>query len=214
MRSSLVRMRSSLVRMRSSLVIIAPDCQCTSCNGPGFDPSILRQSGIWGAADEAVLNIVRKIKDKKSPQNIFKKKIVLSLWAKNVRQKQRQKLIQEVTTCTIVPVKSCWAYLHIKSCLFNNHLSIKKHFYLLGSTFADPFRIRRFADPDQQSRVRTQSTDLPARLKGIKLYTDQKLITGSGTDWVITDRIRNCAVMRKPDLLCSHLKGHCCKKER
>ncbi len=41
-------------RMRSSLVVRASDCQCTSCNGPGFDPS----SGIWGAAYEAVLNIV------------------------------------------------------------------------------------------------------------------------------------------------------------
>jgi len=29
-------------------------------NGPGFDPSIRRHSGIWGAADEAVLNKVRK----------------------------------------------------------------------------------------------------------------------------------------------------------
>ncbi len=44
--------------MRSSLVVRASDCQCTSCNGPGFDPSIRRHSGIWGAADEAVLNIV------------------------------------------------------------------------------------------------------------------------------------------------------------
>ncbi len=57
MRSSLVRMRSSLARMRSSLVARASDCQCTSCNGPGFDPSMRRRSGIWGAADEAVLNI-------------------------------------------------------------------------------------------------------------------------------------------------------------
>jgi hypothetical protein len=56
----LFRMRSSLVRMRSRLVDRAFDCQCTSCNIPGFDPSILRHSGIWGAADEAVLNIVRK----------------------------------------------------------------------------------------------------------------------------------------------------------
>ncbi len=47
------------------------DCQYTSCNG---DPSIRRHSGIWGAADEAVLNTVRKkIKIKiKSPP--FKKK--------------------------------------------------------------------------------------------------------------------------------------------
>ncbi len=60
MRSSLSRMRSSLIRMRSSLMVRASDRQCTSCNGPGFDPSICRHSGIWGAADEAVLNIVRK----------------------------------------------------------------------------------------------------------------------------------------------------------
>ncbi len=60
-------MRSSLLRMRSSLVVRASDCQCTSCNGPGFDPSIRRHSGIWGAADEAVLNIVWK-KSWKIPQ--------------------------------------------------------------------------------------------------------------------------------------------------
>ncbi len=61
-----LRMRSSLLRMRSSLVVRASDCQCTSCNGPGFNPSIRRHSGIWGAADEAVLNTVRK-KNTKSP---------------------------------------------------------------------------------------------------------------------------------------------------
>jgi hypothetical protein len=31
-------------------------------NSPGFDPSILQHSGIWGAADEAVLNIVHRKK--------------------------------------------------------------------------------------------------------------------------------------------------------
>ncbi len=40
--------------MRYSLVVRTSDCQCTSCNGPGFDPSIRRHSGVWGAADEAV----------------------------------------------------------------------------------------------------------------------------------------------------------------
>ncbi len=45
--------------MRSSLVVRASDCQCTSCNCPGFDPSIRRHSGIWEAADEAVLNTVQ-----------------------------------------------------------------------------------------------------------------------------------------------------------
>ncbi len=55
----------SVLRMRSSLVVRASDCQCTSSNGPRFDPSIRRHSGIWGAADEAVLDTVRKKKKKK-----------------------------------------------------------------------------------------------------------------------------------------------------
>ncbi len=61
-----------------SLVVRASDCQCTCCNGPGFDPSIRRHSGIWGAADETVLNIVRT-KRKKSPKKIFKKKKKVTL---------------------------------------------------------------------------------------------------------------------------------------
>jgi hypothetical protein len=64
--NQILKSRSSLERMRSSLVVRASDCQCNSCNGPGFDPSIRRHSGIWGAADDAVLNKVRK-KYKKSP---------------------------------------------------------------------------------------------------------------------------------------------------
>ncbi len=56
--------------MRSSLVIRASDCQCTSCNGPGLDLSIRRHSGIWGAADEAMLNIVRTKRKKSPPKNI------------------------------------------------------------------------------------------------------------------------------------------------
>ncbi len=59
-------MRSSRVWMRSSRVVRASDSQCRSRNCPGFYPSILRHSGIWGAADEAVLNIVHK---KKNPEN-------------------------------------------------------------------------------------------------------------------------------------------------
>ncbi len=37
------------------------DCQCQCRDSPGFDPSILRFSGIWVAAVEAVLNKVKKI---------------------------------------------------------------------------------------------------------------------------------------------------------
>ncbi len=53
-------------RMRSCLVVRASDCQCRSRYSPGFDPSILRHSGIWGAADEAVLNTVYREKIKKN----------------------------------------------------------------------------------------------------------------------------------------------------
>jgi hypothetical protein len=41
-------------------VVRASDSQCRSRNCSGFDLRILRVSGIWGAADEAVLNIVYK----------------------------------------------------------------------------------------------------------------------------------------------------------
>ncbi len=53
----------TLVRgwMKSSLVVRASDCQCRSRNSPQFNPSILRHGGIWGAAEEAVLNTVHKI---------------------------------------------------------------------------------------------------------------------------------------------------------
>ncbi len=43
-----------------SPVVTAPDCQCQNDNGPGFDPRILRHSGIRGVADEAGLNKVHK----------------------------------------------------------------------------------------------------------------------------------------------------------
>jgi hypothetical protein len=44
---------------------LEPLSKCRSCNCPGFDPSILRHSGIRGAADEAALNIVHKKKQSK-----------------------------------------------------------------------------------------------------------------------------------------------------
>jgi hypothetical protein len=49
--------RASLVWMISILVVRVSDCQCRSRNSPGF-ASILRHSGIRGAADEAVLHTV------------------------------------------------------------------------------------------------------------------------------------------------------------
>ncbi len=47
----------------SSWVVRASDCQCRSHNSPGFNPSILRHSGIWGAANETVLDKVGYIKN-------------------------------------------------------------------------------------------------------------------------------------------------------
>ncbi len=46
--------------MTSSRVVWASGCQCQCRNSLGFDPSILRHSGIWEAANEAVLNNVHK----------------------------------------------------------------------------------------------------------------------------------------------------------
>ncbi len=92
----------SKMRMRSSLVVRASDCQCTRCNGPGFNPSIRRHSRIWGAADEAVLNIVRK-KKKKIPPKIFLKKRVskmlrISRWFQ-IRGNNWKKMHPEKVIC-------------------------------------------------------------------------------------------------------------------
>ncbi len=53
--------------MRFSQMVGASDRQFKSHNSPGFDPSILRHSGIWGAADEAVQNKIHQKIKKKSP---------------------------------------------------------------------------------------------------------------------------------------------------
>ncbi len=52
-------MRSSRC-MRSSRVVKVSDCQCQNHNRPGFDPSIHRHSGIWGATVKELLNKVLK----------------------------------------------------------------------------------------------------------------------------------------------------------
>jgi hypothetical protein len=44
--------------LRPIRVVRASDSLCRSHNCLGFDPSILRHSGIWGAAEKAVLNKV------------------------------------------------------------------------------------------------------------------------------------------------------------
>jgi hypothetical protein len=47
---------------RSSRVIRASGCQQKSHNGPGFNPSILRQNEMRGVKGESALNIVLYIK--------------------------------------------------------------------------------------------------------------------------------------------------------
>ncbi len=73
--------------MRSSrLLVRASDSKCRSRNNClGFDPSILRHSGIWGAADEAVLNIVHW---KKKSIKIPFKKLAISFGSGSGSKKQ------------------------------------------------------------------------------------------------------------------------------
>ncbi len=72
MRCSREGMRCSRVGMRCSLAARASDSQCRSRSCPGFDPSILRHSVIWGAADEAVLNKVLWKEEKIHPVYLCK----------------------------------------------------------------------------------------------------------------------------------------------
>ncbi len=43
------------------------DCQCLSHNSPGFDPIIFYHSGIWGKADEVMLNKLHEKNFQKVP---------------------------------------------------------------------------------------------------------------------------------------------------
>ncbi len=61
-------------KLRSSLVVRASESRYRGRNCPGFDPSILRHNEIWGAADEAMLNIVHKKNPKNSPLILEKRK--------------------------------------------------------------------------------------------------------------------------------------------
>ncbi len=66
-------------------MVRASDSQCHSRNCPGFDPSILRHSGILEAADEAVLNIVnKKIKNISLFKITAKLKIIFGYEPRNV----------------------------------------------------------------------------------------------------------------------------------
>ncbi len=58
-----------MTTMISCRKVRASDCQCQSRNSPGFDPSIIRHSGFWGAADEASMNNVHSPGKKLSKTN-------------------------------------------------------------------------------------------------------------------------------------------------
>ncbi len=67
-------------KMRCSRVVRASDCQCRSRNSPRLDLSILRHSGIWGAADEAVW--IQYIKKMKNKCNFLLFWSIIELWRK------------------------------------------------------------------------------------------------------------------------------------
>ncbi len=66
--------------MRSSWVIRASGNQSPIRNSPGFYPSILRHSGIWGAADESVLNNVSKKKEKNVTKYLYSVSVIQILY--------------------------------------------------------------------------------------------------------------------------------------
>jgi hypothetical protein len=94
--------------MRSSLVVRASDCQCISCNGPGFDPSIRRHSGIrWSSAEYCT-----EQKRKNPPKKYYKKKnitrytitslFIFTAFSKAVRQ--TDKAVCTVHAAAFVPL--------------------------------------------------------------------------------------------------------------
>jgi hypothetical protein len=69
--------------VRFSRVVRASGCQCQSRTGPEVDPSIFRHRGIWGAADEAVLNNEHKRTIPKNPPFCEELRLVYPhLWLK------------------------------------------------------------------------------------------------------------------------------------
>jgi hypothetical protein len=116
--------------------------QLASRISPGFDPSILQRSGIWGTADEAVLNNVhKKKKSKKFPlykkarwkQKTVKNEIknrMLGHLMKAVTEhmficicKQKQTKSPPVEMVMVRPTLqySNWAHTHGLDCLHNTN---------------------------------------------------------------------------------------------
>ncbi len=81
--------------MRSNQVVRAPDRQWQSRNCPGFDPSILRHSGILGAADETGLkSTARKSKNHPKKLNNF-----LDRFFSHFRGKNRYNVLTSPACC-------------------------------------------------------------------------------------------------------------------
>jgi len=98
-------MRSSQVWMGSSQMVRPSGCQCQSRNSPMFDPSILRHSGTWGTAEEAVLNNVKK--KKKNPS--FKVADLYSYYADPIPasgiQNWSRKRVEQSANCAKICTK-------------------------------------------------------------------------------------------------------------
>ncbi len=99
----------------STRVVKMSGCQCQSRNSPGFDPSVLRYSGIWGAADEAVLNNAnnkRKLKPKKSPfwssSNWCKRLINMTLTTQAKTAEKREEFTGRKTSHRTFPKRPQW----------------------------------------------------------------------------------------------------------
>ncbi len=130
MRSSRVALRSSRVGMRSSRVgwniaewrwdlaewgmwtrsrrvVRESDCQCRSRNCLGFDPNILRHSGIWGVSEAVMNHKVRKIQ--KIP---LKKQCTVRFGSLIVKYYSKQVEVMYLTQLTQARWLSIW-----QSCL-------------------------------------------------------------------------------------------------
>ncbi len=62
-----------------SRVVRASDCQCQSRQSPGLSPSILRHSGILGAAENTMKRCWMKVQQKSWPKKLLKKNIKTNL---------------------------------------------------------------------------------------------------------------------------------------
>ncbi len=92
-------------RNSSCRVVRASGCLCQSCDSRGFNPSILRHSGIWGASDEAVLNkVMKRKKEKKSPFQMKK----MGEWNQHLKESLKRRISFEVLH-KLISIFCSWA---------------------------------------------------------------------------------------------------------